>query len=125
MVAAAAEALARLGQRDEVFACLGHASPIVRRSALVALDECQDPRAVPQALALVREDPDVNVRFEAVLVLDHAGHPDADLYLVDALKARDPVFWITALAALEKRHGRSFGRNPEAWAEFLKASAGK
>jgi HEAT repeat protein len=120
IVAAAAEALARLGQRDEVYLCLGHASPIVRRSALIALEECADPRVVPKALELVREDAAVEVRFEAVLVLDRAGHPDADVYLVDALKAKDPVFWITALAALEKRHGRSFGRNPEAWAEFLK-----
>ena len=62
----------------------------------------------------------MNVRFEAVLVLDHRAHPDADIYLVDALKARDPVLWITALAALERRHGRSFGRDPEAWTEFLK-----
>ncbi len=125
IVAAAAEALARLGHRDEVLACLGHASPIVRASALTALAECGDPRAVPKAVDLVREDPDVNVRFEAMLVLDHAGHADADIYLVDALKARDPVFWITALAALERRHGRSFGRNPEAWAEYLKNPEGK
>ncbi|MCK6461253.1 MAG: HEAT repeat domain-containing protein, partial [Planctomycetes bacterium] len=120
LVAAAADALARLGERDEVFALLGHASPTVRRAALVALDECDDPRALERALALAREDPDVNVRFEAVLVLDHRGHPDADIYLIDALKARDPVLWITALAALERKHGRSFGRDPEAWAEFLK-----
>jgi HEAT repeat protein len=121
VVAAAAEALARLGRCDEVFACVGHASPIVRRSALVALQEAEDPRAVQRALALVREDPDVNVRFEAMLVLDHAGHPDADVYLVDALRARDPLFWMSALMALEKRHGRSFGRNPDAWAEYLKS----
>jgi HEAT repeat protein len=120
IVAAAADALARLGERDEVFALLGHESPTVRRAALVALDECADPRALPKALALAREDPDVNVRFEAVLVLDHRDHPDADIYLVDALKARDPVLWITALAALERRHGRSFGRDPEAWSKFLK-----
>jgi len=120
IVAAAADALARLGERDEVFARLSHESPVVRRAALVALDEVGDPRAVQKALVLVREDPDVDVRFEAALVLDHRGHPDADLYLVDALKARDPEVWITALAALEKRHGRSFGRDPEAWAEFLK-----
>ena len=122
VVAAAAVALAGLGRRDEVFGCLLHASPIVRRSALAALDGCEDPRAVPQASALVREDPDVSVRFEAMLVLDRAGHPDADVYLVDALKARDPGFWIPALAALERRHGRSFGRDPEAWAKFLKGN---
>jgi HEAT repeat protein len=120
IVAAAADALARLGARDEVFALIGHASPTVRRAALVALDECGDARAVGKALALAREDPDVNVRFEAVLVLDHRGNPEADIFLVDALKARDPVLWITALAALERKHGRSFGRDPEAWAEFLK-----
>jgi HEAT repeat protein len=120
IVAAAADALARLGARDEVFALIGHESPTVRRAALVALDECGDPRALEKAILLAREDPDVNVRFEAVLVLDHRDHADADVYLVDALKARDPVFWITALAALERRHGRSFGRDPDAWAEFLK-----
>lgn len=120
VVAAAAAALARLGERDEVFACLSHPSPIVRRAALGALEECGDPRALSKALALVREDPDVDVRFEAALVLDRAGHKDADIYLVDALRARDPVIWITALAALEKRYGRSFGRDPEAWAKFLK-----
>lgn len=120
IVAAAAEALARLGHKDEVLLCVGHASPTVRRSALAALDECDDPRAVEKAVVLVREDPDVNVRFEAMLVLDHRNHPDADLYLVDALKARDPLFWMTALVALEKRHGRSFGRNPDAWTEYLK-----
>jgi len=120
IVSAAADSLARLAERDEVFACLSHESPVVRRAALVALDECKDPRAVPKALAFVREDPDVNVRFEAVLVLDHAGHPDADIYLVDGLKARDPAIWITALAALERKHGCTLGRDPEAWAEFLK-----
>jgi HEAT repeat protein len=121
VAAAAAEALARLGEADEVHACLDHPSPAVRRAALVALQETGDPRAVPRALALVRDDPDVNVRFEAALVLDHAGHADADLYLVDALRARDPLYWITALAALEKRHGVSFGRDPDAWTEFLKS----
>jgi HEAT repeat protein len=124
IVAAAADALARLGERDEVFRCLSHESPVVRRAALVALDEVGDPRAVPKALAFVREDPDVNVRFEAVLVLDHAGNPEADVYLVDALKARDPVIWITALGTLERRHGCSFGRDPEAWADFLKKRQG-
>lgn len=123
VVAAAAEALARLGHADEVHGCLDHGSPVVRRSALVALQEAGDDRAVRRAEKLVREDPDVNVRFEAALVLDHARHPDADLYLVDALRARDPLYWITALAALEKKYGRSFGRDPEAWTEFLKARA--
>jgi HEAT repeat protein len=120
VVAAAAEALARLGERDEVARCLRHASPVVRRAALVALAQGGDPKATEAALGLVREDPDVDVRFAAALVLDRAGHKDGDLYLVDALKARDPVIWITALSALEKRHRRSFGRDPEAWTEYLK-----
>jgi len=123
VVAAAAEALARLGHADEVYSCLDHDSPVVRRAALVALQEAGDARAVRRAETMVREDPDVNVRFEAALVLDHAGHPDADLYLVDALRARDPIYWITALAALERKYGRSFGRDPEAWTKFLKEQA--
>ncbi|MHC4223794.1 MAG: HEAT repeat domain-containing protein [Planctomycetota bacterium] len=122
VVAAAAAALAHLGFLDEVFASLEHPSPKVRRAALVALQEAGDPRGVERALILVRDDPDLNVRFEALLVLDEATHPDADLYLVDALRARDPLYWITALSSLEKRHGRSFGRDPEAWTRYLKES---
>jgi HEAT repeat protein len=120
VVAAAAGALARLGRRDEVYALVGHRSPAVRRAALVALQDSGDPRAVARALVLVREDPDVAVRFEAALVLHHAERPEADVYLVDALRSRNPIFWITALGALEARHDRSFGRDADAWAEYLK-----
>jgi HEAT repeat protein len=120
VVAAAAGALARLGRRDEVYALVGHRSPVVRRAALVALQDSGDPRAVARALVLVREDPEIAVRFEAALVLHHADRPEADVYLVDALRSRNPIFWITALGALETKHGRSFGRDADAWAEFLK-----
>lgn len=120
VVAAAAGALARLGRRDEVFALIDHRSPVVRRAALVALQESGDPRAVARARVLVREDPEVAVRFEAALVLYHADLPEADVYLVDALRSRNPIFWITALSALERRHGRSFGRDADAWSDYLK-----
>lgn len=120
VVAAAAGALTRLGHRDEVCRLLGHASPTVRRAALVALQEAGDERAVQRAEVLVREDEDSDVRFEAALVLSEAGHPDADVYLVDALRSRNPLYWMTALAELERRHGRSFGRNPEKWEAWLK-----
>jgi len=123
IVAAAAGALARLGHLDEVFARLDDPSPLVRRAALVALQEANDARALPEARARVETDPDVDVRFEAALVLHHGRHPDADVFLVDALRARDPLYWIAALAALERKHGRSFGRDPDAWTEFLKQSA--
>jgi HEAT repeat protein len=120
VVAAAAGALARLGRRDEVFKLIDHSSPVVRRAALVALQDSGDARAVARARVLVREDPEVAVRFEAALVLHHANLPEADIYLVDALRSRNPIFWITALGALEAKHGRSFGRDADAWAEFLK-----
>ncbi|MGQ0614869.1 MAG: HEAT repeat domain-containing protein [Planctomycetaceae bacterium] len=119
VVAAAADSLARLGERDAVHARLGHASPDVRRAALVALQQAGDPRGVERASALVKEDPDPAVRFEAALVLEQAGHPDADLYLVDALRSNEPLLWITALGLLERRHGRSFGRDAAAWAKWL------
>jgi HEAT repeat protein len=124
VIAAAAGALARLGERDEVFRQLGHPSPTVRRAALVALQETGDERAVARALVLVREDGDVNVRFEAALVLHHARHPDADLYLVDALRSRNAIFWITALSALESKYEQSFGRDAEAWTAFLRQRSG-
>lgn len=124
VVAAAATGLARLGHADEVRGLVRHPAPRVRRAALVALQEAGDPQAVPLAKQMVETDRSVDVRFEAVLVLYHAGDPAADMYLVDALKSRNPVFWITALGALESEHGRSFGRDPEAWAEFL-AKGGK
>jgi HEAT repeat protein len=120
VVAAAAGALARLDRRDEVFLLLGHRSPVVRRAALVALQDSGDARAVARARVMVREDPEVAVRFEAALVLHHADRPEADVYLVDALRSHNPIFWITALGALEAKHGRSFGRDADAWADFLK-----
>jgi len=119
VVAAAAGALARLGRLDAVAAALGHPSPSVRRAALVALQEAGDRRAVERAREMVRRDRDVGVRFEAALVLHHAKQPGADAYLVDALRSREPVIWITALTTLERRHKRSFGRNSKAWTEFL------
>jgi HEAT repeat protein len=120
VIAAATEALARLGARDEVKARVDHESPLVRRAALAALQEVGDENAVPLALERIRGDSDAAVRFEAVLVLYRARHPGVDVYLVDALRARNPIFWITALTALERRHGRSFGRDPDAWAAWLK-----
>jgi len=74
---------------------------------------------VASAARMVREDADADVRFEAALVLARADHPEADAYLVDALKAEDPIVWITALAMLETRHRRSFGRDPEKWRTWL------
>jgi HEAT repeat protein len=124
VIAAAAGALARLGECDEVLALTRHEEPDVRRAALVALQLAEDPRALPRARAMVREDPEPAARFEAALVLHHGGAPEADLYLVDALRSRNPLFWIEALAALEEEHGRSFGRDPDAWTAYLKAKSG-
>ncbi|MFQ5844142.1 MAG: HEAT repeat domain-containing protein, partial [Planctomycetota bacterium] len=121
VVAAAAGALARLGEREAVRRNLGHSAAVVRRACLVALEDAGDAEALPSALALVRQDPDPAVRFEAALVLHRLRHPDADLYIVDALRSHEPLFWITALGALEKRHRRSFGRDPEAWSRWLKS----
>ncbi|MHC4730048.1 MAG: hypothetical protein ACYS6Z_05565 [Planctomycetota bacterium] len=86
----------------------------------MALQDSGDARAVARARVMVREDPEVAVRFEAALVLHHADRPEADVYLVDALRSHNPIFWITALGALEAKHGRSFGRDADAWADFLK-----
>jgi len=119
VVAAAAGALARMGRVDEVAALLGAKAPIVRRAALSALQEANDPRAVRAARDLVGTDPDTDVRFEAALLLDRAGDPLADGYLVDALRSRNPTYWIEALGALERKYGRSFGRDPDAWTRFL------
>ncbi len=55
-----------------------------------------------------------------LLVLHHAGDAAADAYLVDALRSRNALYWITALGALEKKHKRWLGRNPDAWERFLK-----
>jgi HEAT repeat protein len=120
VIVAATGALARLGRRDDVHAGLEHASPRVRRACLVALQECGDERATDAAVRLARTDPDTSVRFEAALVLHYADHPDGDVYLVDALRARDPVYWLTALGELERKYERSFGRDHQAWAEYLK-----
>lgn len=119
IVAAAAGALAGLGHHEEILDLVGHEAPMVRRAALVALQQAGDPRALERAATLVTDDPDVGVRFEAALVLVHGDAPGADRYLVDALRSRNPLFWITALATLEQRHQRSFGRDPDAWAEHL------
>ncbi|MHC4959973.1 MAG: HEAT repeat domain-containing protein [Planctomycetota bacterium] len=120
VVAAAAGALADLKRNDDVFSAVGHASPRVRRAALVALQMAGDERALTTARRLVKADKSPEVRFEAALVLSRANAPDADAYLVDALRSRDTVFWITALTELERRHARSFGRDPEKWTEFLR-----
>lgn len=120
VVSAAAGALAALGQHDEVYALLQHESTLVRRSALVSLHDAGDPRGVKAAATLVKSDPDTRVRFEAALVLDRANHADADLYLLDALRSKNAIFWITALQALERRHRQTFGRDPEAWSRYLR-----
>ena len=120
VVAAAASSLAQLGHADEVHALLKHETPIVRRAALAALHDAGDERAVPAALRMVKSDADRRTRFEAALVLDRDDHPDADLYLLDALRSKNALYWITALQALERRHDREFGRDPGAWAKFLR-----
>ena len=43
-----------------------------------------------------------------------------NVHLVDALRSNDAFIWITALAELEKKYGKRFGRNPAAWTEFFK-----
>ncbi len=120
VVAAAAEALARLGHRNEVLGLLEHEAAIVRRSALVALQEAGDSRVIDKAAAMVLADADRHVRFEATLVLHRAKDPRANGFLIDALRSRNPLFWITALGALEQRHRRSFGRDPDAWSAYLR-----
>ncbi|MHC4955463.1 MAG: HEAT repeat domain-containing protein [Planctomycetota bacterium] len=120
VLAAAASSLARLGFRDAVAKWLGHDNALVRRSALEALQDSGDPRAPEAAARMVRADPDVSVRFMAALVLHRSRHPDADVYLVDALRSREASIWITALAELEQKYGQEFGRNPAAWTDFFK-----
>lgn len=124
VVAAAAEALARLGHVEEVRGLLDHEAAIVRRAALVALQEAGDEKVLDRAAAMVREDGNVHVRFEATLVLHRAGDPRANGFLVDALRSRNPLFWITALGALERRHKRSFGRDPDAWLAYFRERDG-
>jgi HEAT repeat protein len=121
VLAAGLGAMAKIGKLDEVYAALDHRQPAVRRAALVALEEAGDPRAKAQAAVMVRTDPDVMVRFESALVLHHLGAAGADDYLVDALRSRDPIIWVTALMELERKYGRSFERDTEAWTDFLSA----
>jgi hypothetical protein len=54
------------------------------------------------------------------MMLHRMNHPEANVYLVDALRSNDVTIWITALAALEKKYGQEFGRNPDAWTEFFR-----
>ena len=124
VLAAGIGSLAKLGRMELVRARLGHAEPEVRRAALVALQENGDETVVARALEMVESDPDLAVRFEAALVLHHAGHPTADRYLVDALSSRNALFWITALGILEKKYGRSFGRDVRSWTGFLDSRDG-
>ncbi len=121
VVATAVGALARLGRRKQVLGYLVHEASVVRRAALVALDDTDDELALASALKLAEQERDPSVRFEAALVLHRRRHPDADLYLVDALRSQNPLFWMTALGALERRHGRSFGRDAGAWTKWLKS----
>ena len=86
----------------------------------MALQEKKDPRAVQAARVLVRESSDVSVRFTSAMVLHRAGDPEADVYLVDALRSNDAYIWITALSELEEKYGKEYGRNPAAWTEFFK-----
>jgi len=127
VLAAGMGALAKLGLLDAVYAGLDHLQADVRRACLVALEEAKDPRVGGRAEVMVRSDPEVSVRFEAALVLHHLGHASADSYLVDALGSRDPLVWVTALSELERKYGRSFERDSEAWTGFLleRALAGR
>jgi len=120
VLAAVAGALARLGFRDDVAGWLDHDDAGVRKAALLVLEDAGDARAVKRAETLVRTDPDVSVRFTAALVLHRAQHPQANVYLIDALRSNDVTIWITALSALEKKYVQQFGRNPDAWTEFFK-----
>jgi len=120
VLAAGVGALGRFGRLDLVEARLEDERPEVRRAALVSLEAARHPRVAAIARAMVRGDPDTDVRFEAALVLARLDHEEADGYLVDALRSSNPVYWITALGVLEERHGKSFGRNPEAWTAFLR-----
>jgi HEAT repeat protein len=120
VISTAVAALAELGQIDAVAAYLVDPRPPVQQAAMIALQERNDRRGVDAARQLVRDAPDVSVRFTAAMVLYRAKEPEAKVHLVDALRSNDPFIWITALSALEKRYGKSFGRNPAAWTEFLK-----
>jgi len=122
IIVAAAGALGRLGLTDDVYALLGHESSEVRRAALAALHEQGDPRVAARAAVMVTTDDNTDVRFEAAMILFASGHEKGNLYMVDALRSRDPNYWMAALVALEKKYSRSFGRDPEAWAEFFKSS---
>ena len=78
-----------------------------------------------EAVRMVKSDADRRTRFEAALVLDRDDHPEADLYLLDALRSKNALYWITALQSLERRHGRDYGRDPEAWAKYLREQRGE
>jgi len=120
VLAAAAGALSRLGYRDDLLRWVDHEDAGVRKAALLVLEDAGDSRAKARAVQLVRSDPDVSVRFTAAMILHRTGHAEANVYLVDALRSNDVTIWITALAALEKKYGQEFGRNPSAWTEFFK-----
>jgi len=120
VLAAAASALVQIGERDHVARWLKHQNALVRRAALDALSGVGDPRAAAAAATFVRQDPDVALRFRAALILHETRHVDADLYMVDAMRSDDASIWISALAALERRYGKKYGRNPGRWTEFLK-----
>lgn len=125
VIEAAIRALARLGKTDAVAALLVDPRKHARKAALWSLDEAKDPRALQSARKLVREDPDMDVRFAAVMILHRAKDPDANVHLVDALRSNDAFIWMNALSALESRysaelHPKELGRDPGAWVEFFK-----
>jgi HEAT repeat protein len=120
VIATAVSALAELDRLDVVAAYLDDPRPSVQKAALVALQEKKDARALEAARRLVRDAPQVSVRFTSAMVLHRAGDAEANVHLVDALRSNDAFIWITALAALEERYSQRFGRNPTAWTEFFK-----
>jgi hypothetical protein len=97
----------------------------VRMAASEALRGRSEPEAIELLAALARGDVDDNVRLSAIESLGKQSSTLANEVIRESLENEDPIFRLTAIAALRARSGVDYGDDPNAWIAYLEGNPGE
>jgi hypothetical protein len=120
LAGAAAAALLKLGETEEVVALVEDDDAERRHLAVAALAETGDTRWRKLLRAAAR-DPALRVRIEAVVGLSKMGAPEAFPFLLEGLASPSAMVWGACANELERAYGVEHGRNADAWAAWYRA----
>jgi HEAT repeat protein len=94
--------------------------PGIRQSAIQALGQIEDPRAVDPVIDALN-DTDQNVRVAAIRSLGKMRNPRVVEPLIAALRDRREIIRIEATWALKKNTGEDFGSDLNRWRQWQRS----